>query len=85
MNVFHYANLRTMRTTALYELLAFVAAKCTPEGGLNETWSFTACDLAKPLIGADVVQADGHQTLVGYDGVSIVVAFRGSLSIHLYR
>ena len=64
--------------------LAFVAAsQCKPEAGLNDTWSCRACSADRKLQNVSVVQAEGHQALIGLDKqlAKCVVAVRGSLSI----
>lgn len=68
---------------ALFSLTYVAASQCTPESGLNNSWSCTACSTKEPLENVIVVQESGHQTLVGYNRKHnvIVVALRGSLSI----
>ena len=65
---------------ALYSLAFVAASQCEADKGLNDTWSCTACPQSLPLSEVNVVNHKGHQVLVGFDGESIVAAFRGSLS-----
>mmetsp|Transcript_9238 Transcript_9238/g.18877 ORF Transcript_9238/g.18877 Transcript_9238/m.18877 type:complete len:361 (+) Transcript_9238:70-1152(+) len=65
---------------ALYSLAFVAASQCEAGKGLNNTWSCTACPQSWPLSEVNVVNHNGHQVLVGFDGMAIVAAFRGSLS-----
>jgi hypothetical protein len=70
---------------ALYSLAFVAASQCTPAGGLSDLWNCTACPQSMPLELVRVVQAAGHQTLVGFDAAAnqVVVALRGSLSLQV--
>ena len=71
-------------SNALFSLAFVAAAQCTPTGGLNNSWSCTACSKTVPLCNVIVVQEAEHLALVGYskNRNAVVVALRGSLSFN---